>query len=213
MRTIMRWGMSTQLINHEERTEAILEYVTESGGGVSGFGQQILCQWMYILCILCSCCLKGLRKKLLLHHDFRNSIALAWINPMYRDRRRQETATTNTTTNTTKYCSIISIKPKRKYGGSSTVLSITGAADESSFHSTSSKKSKQSSGSSIKATAITSNSLSPTGGLKMRLDANYDHLPDDNCKKNSRCGIHLWLGIETKKQVMYCNACNVNLYV
>ena len=138
---------------------------------------------------------------------------MTWINPMYHDRRRQETSTKKTTTNTTEYCSIISIRPKINYGGSSTVSSITGAADESSFHSTSSKKSKQSSGSSIKATDITSNSLSPTGRLKIRIDDNYEHLSDYNCKKNSSCGLHRWLGIKTQKQVMYCNAYNVNICV
>ena len=67
--------------------------------------------------------------------------------------------------------------------------------------------------SSIKATAITSNSLSPTGRFKIRIDDNYEHLSDYNCKKNSSCGLHRWLGIKTQKQVMYCNACNVNLCV
>ena len=119
---------------------------------------------------------------------------------MYHYRRCQETATTKITTNTNEYCSIISRRPKRKYGGSSTVSSISGVSDESSFHSTSPKKSKQSGVSSIKAPAITSNYIPPTVRFKMRLDANYEHLQYDNCKKNSRCVPNCWLGIETQKK-------------
>ena len=70
---------------------------------------------------------QGVDKKLLSHNDFRKSIALEWINPMYHDRRYQETSTTTTDTNNNEYFLIISIRPKRKYGGSSTVSSITGA--------------------------------------------------------------------------------------
>ena len=143
----------------------------------------------YVLCV--TAVARGWEKKLLSHHDFRKSIALAWINPMYHYRRCQETATTKITTNTNEYCSIFSRRPKRKYGGSSTVSSISGVSDESSFHSTSPKKSKQSGVSSIKAPAITSNYIPPTVRFKMRLDANYEHLQYDNCKKNSRCGLHL----------------------
>lgn len=62
---------------------------------------------------------------------------------------------------------------------------------------------------------LTDDSLSPTGGLKMRLDTTINHLPI-KAQKRSRCALHSWASERkqrTEAFVMYCPTCNVNLCI
>ena len=125
------------------------------------------------------------KSKLLSHHDFQKQIALQWIGLQSEENNE----------------ACITISKKRK--ASSSVTSISPLTLDFSLPGSTSKK--------IKSSRCTEDSLLPdTGNLKMRLDNTLDHLPVP-AKKNARCGLHRFVGIETEKQVSYCSTCNVNL--
>ena len=66
-----------------------------------------------------------------------------------------------------------------------------------------------------KCARLPDDSLSPTGGLKTRLDTTINHLTIKS-KRRSRCALHSWAS-ERKQQtetfVVYCPTCNVNLCI
>ena len=57
---------------------------------------------------------------------------------------------------------------------------------------------------------VTDDVFKSGGYLSIRLDSSREHFPDD-AKKNARCSLHKWVGVETEKGVSYCRTCNVNL--
>ena len=77
-----------------------------------------------------------------------------------------------------------------------------------------SKKSRQSSVAmgeqKQRAAKVTDDALKPGGFLSVRLDSLKEHFPDP-AKKNARCSLHKWVGVETEKGITYCLTCNVNL--
>ena len=101
-----------------------------------------------------------------------------------------------------------------KISGSSTISDVT--FDYSTFSSPRKRK-KEEEKSSLdvkkkKSVNFTEASLGPHGHYKRRLDRSLNHLPLKTTPK-SRWALHRWAGVETQKQVMYCEACNTSLCI
>ena len=130
-------------------------------------------------------------KDLVSHHDFRKSIALAWINPHIDTNPSQEI--------------VISRKSQRDQEDVSVSSSVTMSSIQSIMRPTRGIK--------CKATAVNDASIASTSNLsRLRLDKTLDHMQDIG-KENARCLLHRWVGFELEKNVYYCPTCNVNLCI
>ena len=131
----------------------------------------------------------GIEKKhLISHHDFREAIALYWINPKEYDDGLKTEAN----------------EGKRKRSSASTISSITNSTPVSY------NKNKR-----IKTGLhhVTDQSLCPIkGSLRCRLDPQVDHIPDE-ANGRARCRLHWWGGVETQKRVLACPECGVSFCV
>lgn len=145
--------------------------------------------------------MKGRKKRdLLSHHDFRREIAMFWINPEYKGRVERNNE--------------MRLRRLNQRGGS--VMSEV-TMDSSTCSTPRRKRQRNDDESSAvvkrkKATNFTSDSLGPHGHYNIRLDRTSDHLPIKATAK-ARCALHRWGGVETAKQVMYCQTCNASLCV
>ena len=79
--------------------------------------------------------------------------------------------------------------------------------------SSASTESKKKKARPARCTPLSDNMLAPAGSMCVRLDTSLDHFPNPVTKPKSRCSLHKWLGIETTRQLSYCQTCNVNLCV
>ena len=65
----------------------------------------------------------------------------------------------------------------------------------------------------VRATKVTDQLMSETGGLSFRVDNCLDHLPSVS-KPRAYCALHNWVDqTKTQQHVMYCPTCNVNLCI
>ena len=55
--------------------------------------------------------------------------------------------------------------------------------------------------------------LSTNPSLNIRLNRTLDHLPKKPKLKKCRCRLHMWFGIKTQKDTLFCPTCNVNLCI
>ena len=56
-------------------------------------------------------------------------------------------------------------------------------------------------------------SLGPRGAMSIRLDTQYDHLPQCPQILKPRCALHRWGGNEMRALIIYCATYNVNLCI
>ena len=61
--------------------------------------------------------------------------------------------------------------------------------------------------------SISDVSLGPRGALSIRLETQYDHLPQLPQIKKLRRALHRWGGVEMRALISYCATCNVNLCI
>ena len=104
---------------------------------------------------------KELKKDLLLHHDFRKSVALACINPGEQDEELPAPVSTI----------------KRKSFSGSSLSSLSGCSNTCGLE----KKT---------GLRISDVSLGPRGAMSIRLETQYDHLPQRPQIIKPRCALH-----------------------
>ena len=63
------------------------------------------------------------------------------------------------------------------------------------------------------ATRITDSSIGTNGSLEIRLNNQFDHLPQIPQIKKARCGLHRWVGVEVRGHINFCATCNVNFCI
>ena len=90
----------------------------------------------------------GIKKKILLHHDFRKAVALALINPREQDEELSAPVLTR----------------KRKSFSGSSMSSLSGCSNTCGV----AKKT---------GSRISDVSLGPRGAMSIQLETQYDHLP------------------------------------
>ena len=56
-------------------------------------------------------------------------------------------------------------------------------------------------------------SLGPRGAMSIRLETQYDHLPQRPQILKTRCAFHRWDGFEMRDLISYCATCNVTLCI
>ena len=149
------------------------------------------------------------RKHRTSHFDFQKSIAENWIGKFSSKRNKP-----NDNNPRGRAPPIESTNRFRPYPMSSPILSPL-TTDSRTSQSIQSSASGSTTTRPSKCARLTDDSLSPTGGLKMRLDTTINHLPIKS-RTRSRCALHSWAS-ERKQQteafVMYCPTCNVNLCI
>ena len=130
------------------------------------------------------------KKDLMSHHDFRKSIALAWINPDPVSPSKEVAIT-------------------RKGRGDNEEASVASSVTMSTIHSII----RPTRGIICRATPVNDGSMRTTSALsRRRLDTTLDHFLD-MAKSSARCALHRWVGIELERNTYYCAACNVNLCI
>jgi hypothetical protein len=125
-------------------------------------------------------------KHILSQHNFRKAIALAWIDPENHLPMGRER--------------------RQKYRARTTPAKLSEA--RRSVRKDESKKNDK-----HRSEQFTDKTVGPAGRLTVtRLDPSLNHLPVPSGEK-SRCSLHRWLGIETQKDLMKCEACNISVCV
>jgi hypothetical protein len=142
------------------------------------------------------------RKNLLSHHDFRQAIALAWIDPVnyhpgYRVPTREEPTTPPPAT------ALFNTPPVSMSGKRTRKLSSKLTDD-----STTPKPKKKS-----RSLQFTDKTLAVSGILSIRLESTASHLPVPS-KPDAKCQMHRWVGFPNKRSdLMSCEDCHVSICV
>lgn len=146
------------------------------------------------------------KKHIMSHHDFRKRIALHWINhehyptPSKPNNRKRKQPTINRRPGS------INTRSTSSLNSPSSVSTMT--RDDESAPRTRSRAAAEK---NIRCASITFDSLLPSGNLNKRLNPGLKHFPIEPHKKNARCSLHRWAGVETQKAIMLCPTCNVHL--
>ena len=119
-----------------------------------------------------------------MQHDFRKDVALAWINPREEDEEVPAP---------------VSMRKRKAFSGSS-LSSLFGCSNTYGV----AKKT---------VSLISDASLRPRGAMSIRLETQYDHLPQLPQIKKPRCALHRWGDVEMRSSISYCATCNVNLCI
>ena len=119
-----------------------------------------------------------------MHHDFRKAVALAWINPREQDEELPAP---------------VSTRKRNAFSGSS-LSSLSGCSNTCRIANKTGLR-------------ISDVSLGPRGAMSIRLDTQYDHLPQRPQIKKTIFVLHRWGGFEMRASIGYCATCNVNLCI
>ena len=131
------------------------------------------------------------KKNLLSHYEFRNKIALAWLDSKEHWPNRD----------------VKSFVKKRS------AASISSSIESERQTRSSTKPTPEPM--QKRAKKLTDYSLDPNeGALKCRLDHTVSHWPLPPCGKKVKCALHFWAaGIEDRAQIVKCSLCEVHLCV
>ena len=157
-----------------------------------GFGQLITNAYV----CYCQVCERGgvPEKDRLTHLEFRKCIALDWINKVYTEDKKMPAIS-----------GTITVSRKRSHG-SSFLSPLTLDFEDSSSSITSSRR---------RAVKLTDNSLSKGAKLNtLRLNRNFNHLPEDASGERAWCALHRWAGKGKKSSKMLkCRICDVTMCI
>ena len=159
---------------------------------VLGFGVMLVnCYVLYCSAQLAK---ETAKKDLISHHDFRQDVALRWINPaLYQKEKSEQT---------------VALAGRKRRILMSTCPSVSSFTMSDTMWTP--PKIFKNEG---KTRHVTDNSLGLDGSINICLRKEYAHQPTQPNGTRVRCNLHCWAGVETQKGVLCCGTCGVNLCI